>query len=109
MRANNEIPDPASLIPDLPIALRGFILKACARNPSDRYQNIPEALDAIESLLHDFGLTNGQALKTKRSFRMFYLIYSEEQKNGLRSAMDEFNTKMQSLGIELKAGEFIDL
>ena len=109
MRANNEIPDPGALMPDLPKTLRDFILKACARTPSDRYQNIPEVLEAIGPLIHDYGLTNGQAFKTKRNVRMFYLVYNEEQKNGLRRAMDEFNAKVQSLGIELKAGEFIDL
>ena len=109
LRANNEIPDPAALIPDLPITLRDFILKACARNPCDRYQNIPEALETIGSLLRDYGLTNGQPFKTKRNVRMFYLVYSDEQKNGLRSTMDEFNAKVKSLGIELKAGESIDL
>jgi CRP-like cAMP-binding protein len=109
MRANAEIPDPAVIVPDLPAILRNFILKACARRPPDRYQNIPEVLEAIGSLIRDYGLTNGQDFKTKRNVRMFYLVYGDEQKNGLRSAMDEFNAKVQSLGIELKAGELIDL
>ena len=40
---------------------------------------------------------------------MFYLIYGDDQKNGLKRAMDEFNSKVENLGIELKAGESIDL
>jgi hypothetical protein len=40
---------------------------------------------------------------------MFYLIYGDEQQSGLRTAMDEFNAKVQQLGLELKAGPFIDL
>ena len=40
MRANSEIPDPTAETPDLPKALRNFIFKACARDPSQRYQNI---------------------------------------------------------------------
>jgi len=109
MRANNEIPDPATEIPNLPETLRDFILKACARDPSDRYQNIPEALEALKALISDYGLTNGKASKTKRKVRMFYLIYGDDQKNGLKRAMDEFNSKVENLGIELKAGESIDL
>lgn len=109
MRANNEIPDPANEIPDLPEALRGFILKACARDPSQRYQNIPEALEAIEALISDYGLTNGEVFKKNRKVRMFYLVYNDDHNNGIKGAVDEFNFKMQSLGVELKAGELIDL
>jgi len=109
MRANNEIPDPAAEIPDLPESLRDFILKACAHDTSARYQNMSEALDALAALSSDYGLTNGEAFKTKRKVRTFYLVYSDDNTNGLKGAIDEFNMKMQSLGVELKAGESIDL
>jgi tRNA A-37 threonylcarbamoyl transferase component Bud32 len=109
MRANQEIPDPAVEIPDLPATLRDFILKACSRDPSGRYQNITEALEALKVLGSGYGLTNGAAVKPKRKVRMFYLIYGDEQQSGLSTAMDEFNAKVQQLGLELKAGPFIDL
>jgi serine/threonine protein kinase len=109
MRANEEIPDPAELMPNMPETLRDFIRKACARDPSERYQNIPEALETIKSLISDFGLTNGDAFKSKRKVRMLYLVYGEEDHSKLEGVLDEFNAKMQSFGIELKAGEFIDL
>ena len=109
MRANQEIPDPAAEMPALPAALRDFILKACSRRPSERYQNITEALEALKVLGRDYGLTNGEVVNTKRKVRMFYLVYGDEQKNGLTTAMDEFNAKVKSLGIELKVGQTIDL
>jgi tRNA A-37 threonylcarbamoyl transferase component Bud32 len=109
MRANQEIPDPAVEMPDLPATLRDFILKACSRDPSGRYQNITEALEALKVLGSGYGLTNGAAVKPKRKVRMFYLIYGDEQQSGLSTAMDEFNAKVQQLGLELKAGPFIDL
>jgi serine/threonine protein kinase len=109
MRANNDIPDPAAEIPDLPKTLREFILKACARDPSQRYQNIPEAFEALKTLINDQGTTNGEVLKNKRKVRMIYLVYNEDHNNGIKGAMDEFNLKMQSLGVELKAGELIEI
>jgi serine/threonine protein kinase len=109
MRANNEIPDPATQISDLPTTLRDFILRACARDPSMRYQDIPEALEALKPLIGDDAQTNGRASGTQRKIRMFYIIYGDEQQTGLRKAMEEFNAKVQSLGIELKAGELLDL
>ena len=40
---------------------------------------------------------------------MFYLVYNDDHNNGIKGAVDEFNLKMQSLGVELKVGELIDL
>ena len=109
MRANSDIPDPALEIPNLPAGLREFVLKACARDPVNRYQGIPEALEALKPLTGDNELNNGRAPNTQRKVRIFYLVYGDEQKNGLKEAVDEFNAKVQNMGIELKAGESIDL
>jgi eukaryotic-like serine/threonine-protein kinase len=109
MRTNNEIPDPAAKVPDLPEALRYFILKACARDPSQRYQNIPEALESLKALINEYGLTNGEVFKKNGKVRMFYLVFNDDLNSGIKEAMDEFNLKMRSLGVELKDGELIDL
>ena len=109
MRANREIPDPAELIPDIPGSLRDFIRKACARDPDDRYQNIPEVLASMESLAAEYGITNGRPYELKRKIRMFYLVYGDEDTKELKAAVDEFNVRMQRIGVELKAGDLIDL
>jgi serine/threonine protein kinase len=96
MRANQEIPDPAELMPTMPESLRSFIRKACARNPAERYQNIPEVLESLESLIDDYGLTNGGTFKTKRKIRMLYLVYGDEHNNELQRVLDEVSAKMQS-------------
>ncbi len=45
-----EPPDPRALRPDIPEALAGVIVKAIAREPSDRYQTAGEMHDALEAL-----------------------------------------------------------
>ena len=110
MRTNNEIPDPAIEIPNLPKTLHDFILKACARDPANRYQDIPEALKALNPFIGgDDASKNGNSSNPQRKVRMYYLVYGDDQHPGLRQALDEFNAKVQNLGIELKAGESIDL
>ena len=109
MRADHEIPDPANLVPDIPKTLRDFIRKACALDPVDRYQNIPEILEFLEPLIGEFGLAGGDAFRTQRKIKMFYLVYSDEHNRQLTAAMDEFNAKMRSLGIQLRAGCLIDV
>ncbi len=109
MRANHEIPDPAHLVPDMPKTLRDFIRKACARDPADRYQNISEVLEFLNPLIGEFALAGGETFRTQRKIKMFYLVYSDEHNKELKAAVDEFNAKIQRLGIELKAGGLIDV
>jgi serine/threonine protein kinase len=108
MRTEREIPDPAELMPNMPGALRNFILKACAREPEKRYQNIAEVLAFIKPLASEYGLVNGGPNGSKRKMRMFYLIYGDEETKELKVAMEDFNAQMQHIGVELKAGDMID-
>ena len=57
MHVNEDIPDPAELVPDLPEVLRRFIMKACHRDPNHRYQNVGQALDGLLPLTNEYGLT----------------------------------------------------
>jgi hemerythrin-like domain-containing protein len=73
---NQDIPDPITLVPDLPEALRRFIIKACHRDPDQRYldagqaykdilplsgklgpgHKVPQSLDPMEILVNEHGL-----------------------------------------------------
>jgi serine/threonine protein kinase len=109
IRTKQEIPDPIALIPNLSGTLRDFILKSCARTPEKRYQNIPEVLDAIKSLAAEYGLKNGGPYEHKRKIQTFYLVYTDDDTKELKAAVEEFNFSMQRIGIELKAGDLLDL
>jgi serine/threonine protein kinase len=50
IRHTQDIPDPAEKVPDLPEALRRFILKACRRSPQERYQNMSQMLEDLGSI-----------------------------------------------------------
>jgi serine/threonine-protein kinase len=109
MRANHEIPDPAELIPDMPATLRNFIRKACARDPNDRFRDIPEALAAVEPLSAEYGLMNRRSHEPRRKMRVLCLFYADENTKELKDAVDDFNARMQRIGAELKAGDLIEL
>jgi serine/threonine protein kinase len=109
MRTDRDIPDPAELIPDMPGPLRDFIRKACTRDPDKRFRNIAEVLASMKSLAAEYGLTNGGPHEPKRKIRMFYLVYGDEDTKELKAAVDDFNIKMKRIGVELKAGDLIDL
>jgi serine/threonine protein kinase len=51
MHVNQDIPDPADVAPNLPQALREFIIRACARDPNQRFKTVAEALEVLSSEL----------------------------------------------------------
>jgi serine/threonine protein kinase len=49
-----EIPDPAQIVPDLPKELRTFILKACRCNPAERLKDVGEGLAILRPLTEKY-------------------------------------------------------
>ena len=58
LHVEEDIPDPAEAIPGIPEGLRQFIIKACARDASRRYREMPEVLRDLQPLAAWIGLTH---------------------------------------------------
>jgi hypothetical protein len=109
MRTERDIPDPGETVADIQPNLRNFILKACSRDPNQRYQSITEALAAIQPLVSEYGLQNDKHNQVKRKIRTLYLVYEDKNSDELDRAIERFNHSMQRIGAELKPGDYIDL
>lgn len=58
LHVEEDIPDPAHVVPGLPEGLWQFILRACARDPNKRYRRIPEIIEHLKSLEAWLGVTH---------------------------------------------------
>jgi len=105
---NEDIPDPADIMPDLPNELRRFILKAAQRDPEQRYQTAVEAMAELNPLLKTQRLTKNNLSFEKRKMSTFFLIYNDEHQSALNSLMNEFSAKAKGIGVELKVADFRD-
>jgi tRNA A-37 threonylcarbamoyl transferase component Bud32 len=106
MHLSCDIPDPAQIVSGLPALLRDFIIKAGRCNPAERYQNVAEAMQDLKPLVSEFGLTNRDLSMEKRKMASLFLIYKDEHQLALTELMDDFSTKVQDLGIIIKAADF---
>jgi len=109
MRIEKEIPDPTAMVPTLPDELHRFILKAAHRDPNQRYQNAGQALKVLRPLVKDRMVTRNNLSFENRKMSTFFLIYKEEHQFALNRLMDEFGTKVQKLGVDLKIADFRDV
>jgi serine/threonine protein kinase len=109
MHLDEDIPDPALIRPDIPEALKQFVLKACARKCDQRYQTVDQVMDVLLPLAGEMGLTPSLPSKTKRGLTTLHLIYEDEQRLALKQLLEEFNAKARKIGVELKAAEFPEI
>lgn len=109
MRGQREIPDPAGLVADLPEALRRFILKACRRDPGQRYQSIAAALEELMPLYHELVDSKGRPAAARKAFANLNVLYREDQAMTAKKLLDEFSRRASEMGVLVKAVEFKDI
>jgi serine/threonine protein kinase len=105
MHHTRDIPDQAEKIPELPQALRQFILKAGKCDPDQRYQNIVEAREAIQPLTHGPQSGGKKAVVEARKETTILMSYEDDRQAEFRQLMKEFSARARQLGGELKVTE----
>jgi predicted Ser/Thr protein kinase len=104
-----EIPDPSGLVPDLPMEIRGFLLRSTRRKKSERYRNVTEILSELEPLAERMGVQTGPRPREQRKMMSLFLFYSEEHQLTLKRLVEEFGNELKGIGAVLRAAEFKDL
>ncbi|MFH1156351.1 MAG: protein kinase [Pseudomonadota bacterium] len=99
LHVEEDIPDPWESDPDIPGALRNFIVKACSRNKEDRFATMDEVLAHINPLKKEYGREPEE--KEKREMTCMLLLSSNRQQLELKRLIEEFSLKVQSLGIAI--------
>ncbi len=104
-----DIPDPADIMPNLPDELRRFIIKAAQRDPERRYQTADEAMAVLAPLAEKQRPPKSNLSFEKRRVSTFFLIYNDEHQSALNNLVDEFSTKAKAIGVDLKVADIHDL
>jgi CRP-like cAMP-binding protein len=105
MRVKSDIPDPATVLPELPDGLRRFILKACSRIPVDRYLNIEQVLEDLEPLAQEYGFPEMSRDSERQNISTIFLFYGEEHQSALKHLMEDLNSKAKKVGIKMKVSD----
>ena len=102
---NQDIPDPALKVPDLPEKLRTFIMTAGRRDPQQRYQDMDQAFEIIKPLASVLVREPKGKNFEKRRNTSILMSYEEDQKLEIKRFIEEFDDKARKLGIKLKIKE----
>ena len=109
LRLKQDIPDPARVVPDLPAALRKFILKACARDLDQRYQNVFGIIKDLQPLAIDHGPAVKAGTSANRKMATMFLLYKDEHQPELNRMMEDFCERVNELGVSCRAADFKEI
>jgi tRNA A-37 threonylcarbamoyl transferase component Bud32 len=106
MHQTRDIPDPARKVPDLPLALQEFILKAGRCDSDQRYHDIVEAREVLRPLIHGpFGSPAKKAVEARKETTIL-MSYEDDRQSEFRQLIEEFSARARELGGELKISDY---
>jgi serine/threonine protein kinase len=97
-----DIPDPRSLVPDLPDELHYFIKRATRRDRAARFKSTWEIIRDLQPFADKMGIERRPQLEQRRKMMSLFLFYQEDQQLFLNRLVENFNNEVNKMGVELK-------
>jgi serine/threonine protein kinase len=97
-----DIPDPRTLVPDLPDELHYFIKRATRRDPAARFKSTWEIIRDLQPAADKMGVERRPQLEQRRKMMSLFLFYQEDQQLFLNRLVENFNSEVNKMGVELK-------
>lgn len=108
LRETQEVPDPAILVPEIPVALRDFIRKACRRNPEERFKSALEAMEELRPLVKPLAMQRHPAGGPRDRLATVVLRYDRGQQEVLARLLDEFRDRADAAGVSCRVVDLND-
>jgi eukaryotic-like serine/threonine-protein kinase len=106
LHVTQDIPDPAETAADVPEPLRNMIIKACAREPARRYQNVAQILEDLSPLAEVFDLAGpSESLEGNKTTTMC-ILHKDEHQTALNQLIQKFKRQLEEKGMALKITDF---
>ena len=102
LHLRKEVPDPRTLVPDLPHELYYLIKRATQKDPSARFKSVWEVIRDLQPLADKLGVERQPPLDKQRKMMNLFLFYQDEQQLALNKLVEEFNRQVKEIGAELK-------
>lgn len=106
LHCSQDIPDPALIVPDIPGALREFIMTCGRRDPEARFASANGAREALAPMLSAPHRPGNAPQEPERSVTSVVLIHTPEQQHSVKRLLEEFGGKASEIGINMLMSEF---
>jgi len=109
LHLTRDIMDPGELNPAIPQELQRFILKCARCDPNQRYQNMNQAMAALQPLVHDLRSADDSLRTEKRKTSSLFFSYTDTNQQELTRLVEVFKAKARELGVDVSMTDNQDL
>ncbi len=106
MHLTADIPDPRSLVPDLPDELYTFLTRATRKNPAERYQNIGRIINELEPLSERLGVQVASESTDHQNMKSLLLLYRNEHREMIERLVADFGSEINKTGAVLCEADY---
>jgi len=101
MHTSTDIPDPSILVPDIPEAIKQFIIKSCAKSPDKRYNSMQEIIDELSTITLTLkkGITDKSDVE--KEITVLLISHDKDQSLAMNNLLDEFSQRIEEYGFSL--------
>lgn len=95
------LPDPRSLMPDLPSAFNDFLQKATQKDPGKRHQSMSHVLAELKPLAENYATSLAVIENSILENMALHLSYHDVDPFELTQLIEDFGERLKALGVEL--------
>jgi eukaryotic-like serine/threonine-protein kinase len=100
LHLTQDVKDPKRIVPDIPEALRTFIVTAGRRDPDQRYQDMDQAAAALSPLVQE-SIVFASRAAVKRNRAAFIVSFTDDKRAELDRLMESFKHEARALGADV--------
>ncbi|UCG13455.1 MAG: protein kinase [Deltaproteobacteria bacterium] len=109
MHVREDVPDPSTLVPDLPDELHYFIKRATHRDPAARFKTVWEILRDLQPFADKIGLKRQPYLTEQQRMMSLFLFYQDEHQVILNRLVGELSSELRKIGAILRTADLKDV
>jgi len=103
------IPEPRSLVPDIPDEMNSFIVRATQKDPEARFQSMGQIIHELLPLAKSLGLDVPGESKRHANMMSLFLFYRDDQHEMIQRLVNDFSQELKKIGAEFRDADFKDL
>jgi len=97
-----DVPDPRTVVPDLPQELYYFIKRATQKDTSARFKSVWEIIRDLQPLADKLGIEGRPQTDKRQKMLSLSLFYETEQLLRLNKLVEKFNREVNEIGAKLE-------
>lgn len=103
---SEPLPDPRSLVPELPEEIVAFLIQSTKKNPAERYQTVEEIIEALLPVSQRLGVSFSAKPMHELHLRNLLLFFGDQHEAVVDRLVEDFSQELEKIGVIFREADF---